>query len=908
MNIMHKIFRKSFRLMSIGIVAVLVMAIFAAPVAAATPTGPFTLEYTAGENGIINGTTTQLVDYGDSGTEVEGVPYDGYHFVEWSDGSTVNPRTDTNVTYDVSVMAIFDINTYILNYYAGTGGTLSGITSQIVDYNADGTPVTAVPDTGYHFVEWSDGSTDNPRTDYGVYCDLDVMAYFEVNTFTLEYESGANGYLSGETCQTVDRGGSGTAVTAIPYTGYRFADWSDGSADNPRTDTDVTDNIFVTANFTTETFTLVYKAGANGSLTGDTSQTVDYDTDGTTVTAVADPGYIFTGWSDGSTDNPRTDYYVTANIDVTANFAFLYTVTFDSQGGSAVPDQSVASGGNVDYPLAPTKSGFYFAGWYKEAACDNIWHTRMDLVSGNTTLYAKWNETAPKVAILCGESASADVQAKLLSTGFFSQVDLVSLWDETPSLVMLKQYNAVLIYSNASTYNNPAEWGDVLADYADYGGGVVLAAFTFAAQGGTLGIDGRISTEGYLPFTQISASSGYNLTLVADDTSDPILNGVNYFHGGESSYLCNVGLASGANLIAHWSNEIPLVATKQISAGRVVGLNFFPPSSDVRYDFWVSSTDGALLMANALVWAASAGGTISPPTITSDGGGNTASVFAEENQTTATTVTATDPDSTTLTYSISGGFDANLFTIDASTGALSFKAAPDFEKPDSFFGDNSYEVTVQVSDGGLSDSQDITVTVTDINEAPVITSNDGEATAYVEAKEDQTAVTTVFATDPDDDTLTYSISGGSDADLFTIDSNYGVLTFKAAPDFESPVDADIDGIYEVIVEVSDGTLTNTQAISVTVTRLTPVDMLINLKSDIYDLQAEGKISGSTANGLIRTIDKAILKINTGDYAGAIKLLNSLITTINRQTPKKIAPSDAAYLVAQIELVIARLKI
>ena len=909
MNILQKMLGKSFRFLSIGIVIVMIMAMITAPVAAATPTGPFTLEYFPGDYGYLTGETSQIVELGGNGTAVEVIPYTGYHFVDWSDYSTANPRTDTNVTDNIYVTANYAINTYTLNYYAGTGGTLTGDTSQTVDYGADGTAVTAVADTNYHFVDWSDGSMDNPRTDYGVDGDIDVMANFAIDAFTLDYETDGNGWLSGETSQTVDYGGSGTAVEAIPYTGYHFVNWSDDLTDNPRTDTYVTADIYVTANFTIDTYTLTYTAGANGTLSGETTQTVEYEADGTAVTAIADTGYRFVSWSDGSTDNPRTDYDITSDINVTANFAFLYTVSFNSQGGSAVPDQLVVSGGMVDYPVAPSKTGLYFAGWYKEASCDNVWHTRTDLVSSNVTLYARWNETAPKVAILYRSSSyNNDILAKLVSTGLFSQIDLISLSNETPSTSILKQYHAVMLYSDMSNIPNPDAWGNVLADYVDYGGGVVFTAFTFGVPDGSVGVDGRINADGYLPFIWDSYShSDYRLTLVEDAAADPILNGVNHVNGGTSSFHCSVSLASDANLIAHWSNDVPLVATKQLTdKGRIVGLNFYPPSSDFRSDLWDSTTDGALLMANSLLWAASTGAVISPPTITSDGGDDTAYVNAEENQTAVTTVTATDPDSTTLTYSISGGIDSALFTIDPSTGVLTFKTAPNFENPADYYGKNIYIVTVQVSDSELTDAQEIHVTVTNVNDAPVITSNGGGATASVSAKEEQTAVTIMTATDPDSDTLTYSISGGSDADLFAIDSSTGVLTFKAAPDFETPADNNYDGIYEVSVEVSDGTLTDIQAISVTVTLLTPVDLLNALKSDIRMLESEGKLSSSTANGLVRNIDKAIAKINAGDYDGAIKLLTSTKTTINRQTPRKIASSDATDLVAQIDLVITRL--
>src|SRR6185295_10795564 len=95
-----------------------------------------------------------------------------------------------------------------------------------------------------------------------------------------------------------------------------------------------------------------------------------------------------------------------------------------------------------------------------------------------------------------------------------------------------------------------------------------------------------------------------------------------------------------------------------------------------------------------------------------------------------TTVTASDADAgSTLTYSITGGADAAKFTIDANTGALSFVSAPDRENPTDAGGNNVYDVVVQVSDGTNTDTQAIAVTVTNANEAPVISSNGGGVTA-----------------------------------------------------------------------------------------------------------------------------------------------------------------------------------
>ena len=100
------------------------------------------------------------------------------------------------------------------------------------------------------------------------------------------------------------------------------------------------------------------------------------------------------------------------------------------------------------------------------------------------------------------------------------------------------------------------------------------------------------------------------------------------------------------------------------------------------------------------------------PVIASNGGGDVASLSIAENTAAVTTVTATDADSTGLIYSISGGADQSSFSIDGTSGALTFNSAPDFEAPADFGGDNNYEVQVQVSDGILTDKQTINVAVT----------------------------------------------------------------------------------------------------------------------------------------------------------------------------------------------------
>ena len=209
------------------------------------------------------------------------------------------------------------------------------------------------------------------------------------------------------------------------------------------------------------------------------------------------------------------------------------------------------------------------------------------------------------------------------------------------------------------------------------------------------------------------------------------------------------------------------------------------------------------------------------PFITSYGGGN-ATVVVVENSSAVTTITASDFDNTHLTFSLIGGADQTKFSINPSSGVLSFFTAPNYEEPSDSGGNNVYDVVVQVSDGDLTDSQSIAVTVTNVNEAPDITSNGGDANATVNIAENTTAVTTLITNNDDSTNLIYSLAGGADQAKFAIHPGSGVLSFINAANYEAPTDSGGNNVYDVIVQVSDGSLTDTQAIAVTVTNVNDI--------------------------------------------------------------------------------------
>ena len=159
-----------------------------------------------------------------------------------------------------------------------------------------------------------------------------------------------------------------------------------------------------------------------------------------------------------------------------------------------------------------------------------------------------------------------------------------------------------------------------------------------------------------------------------------------------------------------------------LTVAGVTGLYLIDLATGAAQNLGVIGTGAVALAGLALGDAPSA------PIITSDGGGATAAVAVAENNTPATIVTATDGDFDALTFAIIGGADAARFQINASTGALTFIAAPDFETATDADHNNSYIVQVRASDGGFSDTQTLTVNVTDVNEVIQFTGSAGNDT------------------------------------------------------------------------------------------------------------------------------------------------------------------------------------
>jgi len=379
-----------------------------------TPTDPngnggkttnYTLSYEAVGNGrlIIDGKNVTAshkatVASGSAGPTVAPTPNSGYRFLNWSDGHPDSARKDI-ATKDIAVLARFaQITTaptdptgttpetakYTLYYEAIGNGNLfrgdstnklhSSIEAKNVSSGTAGPKITAVPNEGYRFSDWSDGHSDSVRIDVA---QKDITAYarfsrISVNPtdpsdpsdpngggkttkYTLSYEAVGNGRLIRDDTDvdvihkiTVDSGSAGPTIAPTPNKNYRFLNWSDGYPDSARKDVAVK-SISVFARFalitttpnptdpadpnggdtptTPKKYTFNYEAIGNGTLTSNGVSVsnpyeitnIDENTAGPKITAVPNPGYFFVRWSDGVTDAARKDV-AEKNINVFARF------------------------------------------------------------------------------------------------------------------------------------------------------------------------------------------------------------------------------------------------------------------------------------------------------------------------------------------------------------------------------------------------------------------------------------------------------------------------------------------------------------------------------------------------------------------------------------------------------------
>ena len=192
---------------------------------------------------------------------------------------------------------------------------------------------------------------------------------------------------------------------------------------------------------------------------------------------------------------------------------------------------------------------------------------------------------------------------------------------------------------------------------------------------------------------------------------------------------------------------------------------------------------------------------------------------------------ATDPDGDSITYSL-GGTDVDFFNIDADSGAVSFKAAPDYGIPLDSDNDNNYHLTIFARDTLGNQAQlELSVLVTSANPKPIFTNATPGTISIPENTSTDSIIYTASATDAEDEALTYTLSG-TDSIHFNLDSTTAQLSFQQAPDFEDPQDSNQDNVYELVISVTDNTHTISIDLNVSVSNVNETHYFASTSSSL----------------------------------------------------------------------------
>ena len=300
-------------------------------------------------------------DYNTTAT-LAATPNTGYEFVNWNDGNTNASRMVT-VTENASYTANFQLRSYTVTATADdpAHGSVTGSNSYVYGTTAT---VEATPAEDYHFLRWSDLSTDNPYS-FTVTDNKNLIAYFEMDeityyTVTVVSSNTTMGTVSGS---GPVREGRTTEISATPNTGYYFTQWNDGNTDNPRTVT-VSEDITYTASFAPYTYTITALSADESMGTVDGGGQYDYGTIAT-LEALPETGFRFTQWDDQSTLNPR-QVPVTGDATYTASFeqiTFTVTATVNNAEYGSVEGSGVYNYGESVTLEATPDEGYHFVRW-----------------------------------------------------------------------------------------------------------------------------------------------------------------------------------------------------------------------------------------------------------------------------------------------------------------------------------------------------------------------------------------------------------------------------------------------------------------------------------------------------------------------------------------------------------------
>ena len=281
----------------------------------------------------------------------------GWVFTGWSDGSVQAPHTiavpSGGATYTASFSPAAAI-TVQANPFGG--GTVSGDGMYAIGSSQQ---ISAVANGGWVFTGWSDGGAQTHNITVSSGGETYTANFQPTATITVQANPSTAGSVSGSGTYEV---GSAHQISAAAKSGWVFTGWSDGGAQTHSITVPST-NITYTATFSpTAAITAKSNPSSGGTVSGGGTYPVGNNVQ---ITASANSGWVFTGWSDGNTQNPRTITVPVGGTTYTANFspASVTTVQANPSGGGTGSGGGTYTVGSSQQITASANSGWMFTGW-----------------------------------------------------------------------------------------------------------------------------------------------------------------------------------------------------------------------------------------------------------------------------------------------------------------------------------------------------------------------------------------------------------------------------------------------------------------------------------------------------------------------------------------------------------------
>ena len=304
-------------------------------------------------------------DYSTTVTAPDEPERGGYAFVEWRLDGTKYEFT-TMPAEDITLVAAWEIVTYTVTYNLDGGTNADG---NIAEFNVetDAFTLLAPSKTGHRFDGWFDNeglTGDAVKTVAGgTVGNVVLYASWTVNQYTITFDSNGGSAVD---AKTQDYGSAVSAPADPTKEGYAFVEWRlDG--EKYTFSTMPAENITLVAAWEIVTYTVTYNLDGGTNADGNIAE-FTVETEAFTLLAPSKTGYRFNGWFDneGLTGDAITTIAGGATGDATLYASWTvtqYTITFDSNGGSAVTSITEDYGAAVSAPTAPTKDGYAFKAW-----------------------------------------------------------------------------------------------------------------------------------------------------------------------------------------------------------------------------------------------------------------------------------------------------------------------------------------------------------------------------------------------------------------------------------------------------------------------------------------------------------------------------------------------------------------